>query len=66
MFSNFTKGNSLVVNTCGNILRKPGCLMDISIDRDVKNDTGDDDVDDTQEFLGKYKAYEGRWFITKV
>lgn len=66
MLANFTQGNSLVINTCGNILRKPGCLMDVSIDRDVKNDTGDDVVDDTQEILNQYKAYEGRWFITKV
>ena len=66
MFSNFTQGNSLVVNTGGNILRKPGCILNISIDRDVKNDTGSDEGDDTQAFLDKYKAYEGRWFITKV
>lgn len=63
---NYTDGNSLVINTVADILRKPGCLMNVSIDRDVKNDTGDDDNDDTQAYLNKYTAYEGRWFITKV
>jgi hypothetical protein len=66
MMKNYTDGNSLVINTAASVLRKPGCLMDVSIDRDVKNDTGDDCNDDTQEFLNQYKAYEGRWFITKV
>lgn len=66
MLDNYTAGNTLVVNTAGNILRKPGCLVNISIDRDVKNDTGDDCCDDTQDILNQYKAYEGRWFVTKV
>lgn len=51
MLDNYTAGNTLVVNTAGNILRKPGCLVNISIDRDVKNDTGDDCCDDTQDIL---------------
>lgn len=66
MISNFTDGNTLVVNTGADVLRKPGCLMDIFIDRDVKNDTGDDSVGDTQYILNQYKAYEGRWFVTRV
>lgn len=45
MVDNFEGSNSLIVNTAGTILRKPGALVDIEIDRDVKNATGDDHSD---------------------
>lgn len=65
MVDNFEGSNSLIVNTAGTILRKPGALVDIEIDRDVKNATGDDHSD-MESFKNQYKAYEGRWFITRV
>lgn len=65
MARNFEDSNSLVVNVAGSILRKPGSLVDIEIDRDVKNATGDDHSD-MELFKNQYKAYEGRWFVTRV
>lgn len=65
MVNSFCNSNSLVVNTAGTILRKPGSLVEITIDRDVKNATGDDHKD-MEQFKNQYKAYEGRWFVTRV
>lgn len=65
MVDNFESSNSLVLNTAGTILRKPGSTVDLEIDRDVKNATGDDHSD-MEAYKNEYKAFEGRWFVTRV
>lgn len=57
--------SSLVINTTGNILVKPGFLLNISLDRDSK-DIATDDLNKLDDIKNKYKIFEGLWIVAKV
>lgn len=59
------KLNSLVINTSGEILRKPGSLVAISLDRSL-NTVTEADRDNLEETKNKYLAFEGLWIVNKV
>jgi len=55
----------LVLNITGEILRKPGSLLDITLDRSMKNATNEV-KSELEKLKKKYKAYEGTWMTSKV
>ena len=59
------ENNSLVLNITGDILRKPGSLLNITLDRSLKNGTSENKKD-LEKLKKKYKAYEGTWMTSKV
>lgn len=61
----FEENNSLILNITGELLRKPGSLLTITIDRSMKN-ISNEDKKELEERKKKYKAYEGIWMVSKV
>lgn len=59
-----TKDNSLIINTTGNIFRKPGCYVWVSIDRRLKENAEERKVMENQE--KRYKGFEGLWITSKI
>ena len=57
--------SSIVVNTVGEILRKPGYFVQINVDRDSKYIEADD-LDKAEDIKNKYKTFEGAWIVSKV
>lgn len=57
--------SALIVNTTGNILVKPGFLLNITIDRDTK-EIENDDLSKLDDMKNKYKLFEGLWIVAKV
>jgi len=59
------ESNTFVLNITGEILRKPGSLLEITLDRSMKNVTSENKKE-LDKIKKKYKAYEGIWFVSKV
>ena len=59
------ENNAFVLNITGEILRKPGSLLEIILDRSMKNVTSENKKE-LEKIKKKYKAYEGIWFVSKV
>lgn len=59
------ENNAFVLNITGEILRKPGSLLEITLDRSMKNVTSENKKE-LEKIKKKYKAYEGIWFVSKV
>lgn len=57
--------SSIVVNTVGEVLRKPGYFVQINVDRDSKY-IENDNLDKTKDIKNKYKTFEGAWIVAKV
>lgn len=60
-----SKDNALVVNTCGDLLRRPGSITNIAIDKSTKQ-ISNSSVDSYKDLMNKYKAFEGQWTIYKT
>lgn len=63
--STFQAGDSFVVNTKGEILRKPGSIMNIAVDRSMK-DIDSMSKEQFEREKKKYKFFDGQWFVSKV
>ena len=59
------ENNAFVLNITGEILRKPGSLLEITLDRSMKNVTSENKKE-LEKIKKKYKSYEGIWFVSKV
>lgn len=57
--------STLVINSVGEILRKPGYTVHVNVDRDSKY-IEDDNLDKTEDIKNKYKTFEGMWIVSKV
>lgn len=57
--------NALVLNMTGEILRKPGSMLVVALDRSMKN-VGSEDKKELERIKRQYKAFEGTWFVSKV
>lgn len=57
--------NALVLDITGEILRKPGSMLVISLDRSMKN-VMSEDKKELERLKKQYKAFEGTWFVSKV
>ena len=57
--------SSIVINTTGEILRKPGHAMQLNVDRDIKYIEGES-IDDVRKIKNKYKSIEGAWIASKI
>lgn len=63
--SAFQQGGTFVVNTKGELLRKPGSIVNLALDRSMKNI----DTMSKEEFekeKRRYKFFDGFWFVSKV
>lgn len=59
------QNNALILNITGNLMRQPGSMNVITIDRGLENITTDDKRE-IEKLKKKYKAYEGVWIASKV
>lgn len=59
------ENSSVVVNTAGSIIRKPGFMVQIHVDRDLKL-IEDDTLEKVEDIKNRYKALEGTWIVAKV
>lgn len=57
--------NALVVNSVGELSRKPGSVVTIAVDRSSKDLNGDR-TEDLERLKNRYKTFEGPWFASKV
>lgn len=57
--------NALVVNSVGDILRKPGAIITIGVDRTMKDVTGENS-DELDRLKNRYKTFEGPWIASRV
>lgn len=55
----------MTIETVGDILRKPGYYVDVTVDRDSKYMV-DEDIQSAKDIKNKYKAFEGIWVCGKV
>jgi len=63
--SAFQQNCTFVINTKGELLRKPGAILNIVLDRSMKNM----DTMSKQKFeeeKRRYKFFDGYWFVSKV
>ena len=54
-----------MIDITGEILRKPGSMLVISLDRSMKN-VMSEDKKELERLKKQYKAFEGTWFVSKV
>lgn len=59
------ENNTIMLNITGDILRKPGSILNIALDRSIKNIT-DENKQEFEQNKVKYKSYEGAWFTSRV
>lgn len=59
------ENNALVLNITGEILRKPGSLLNITLDRSMK-DVANEVKSELEKIKRRFKAYEGTWMTSKV
>lgn len=59
------ENNTFILNIVGEILRKPGSLLTITIDRTMKN-ISSENKKELEERKRKYKTFEGLWMVSKV
>ena len=57
--------NAIVLNITGEILRKPGSMLVVALDRSMKN-VSSEDKKELEKIKRQYKAFEGTWFVSKV
>lgn len=57
--------NAIVLNITGEILRKPGSMLIVALDRSMKN-VSSEDKKELERIKRQYKAFEGTWFVSKV
>lgn len=62
---NLLENSSLVVNTDGELLRKPGDMAVICLDKNTKT-LSDENLEAFKELKKRYLAYNGAWFVGKV
>lgn len=60
-----SESNALVVNSVGELLRKPGSVITLNIDRTPKDLDGEDQ-DELERLKTRYKTFEGPWIASKV
>lgn len=60
-----TDVEGIVVHVPGEIMRKPGNMINILVDRNLQN-ADDTDPKQIKEFKQRYQQYEGTWFVSKV
>lgn len=60
-----TKNNAIVINVVGDILRQCGSLVNITINRSMK-DIISQKLYDSREMLNRYKNYDGIWVAGRV
>jgi hypothetical protein len=60
-----TEDNAIVINTTGEITRKPGNFICVAVDRTANNITNDS-PEDLKELKERYKSLEGVYIIAKV
>jgi len=60
-----TKNNALLVETSGEILRKPSSMVDVAIDRDV-SEIPTEDRKQLDDMMTRYRGLEGMWFASRV
>lgn len=65
MMRTFTQDNTLVINTNGNISRKPSSIIMINVDRQAQMEKGDDS-ESKDEIIKRYKAFEGHWLVVRT
>ena len=65
MMDTLLNNNTLVINTNGNIVRKPSSIIMVNVDRQMQL-VARDSPDSLDELKNKYKAYEGHWIAVKV
>lgn len=61
----FLNNNALLIKTAGSILRQPGGVISISVDRGQK-DMMEENSSTYEDILRRYKGLEGAWIIAKV
>ena len=66
MTGQLNKDNSLIVNTSGNILRQPGCYVNIVVDRRISISLEDSSHNEINNQIQRYMAFEGLWIASKV
>ena len=59
------ESNALVINSVGDILRKPGALININVDRTPKDLDGEES-EELDRLKSRYKSFEGPWIASKV
>ena len=57
--------NAIVLNITGEILRKPGSMLVVALDRSMKN-VSSEDKKELEKIKRQYRAFEGTWFVSKV
>lgn len=65
MVRSFLKSNALLVETSGEILRKPGAFMNVVVDRDV-SEIASEDPERLEDMMTRYRGLEGAWFVSRV
>lgn len=60
-----TKYNALLIETSGEILRKPAAMVDVAIDRDTHEVTTEDPKK-LEDLMTRYRGLEGTWFASRV
>lgn len=65
MVRSLLKSNALLVETSGEILRKPGAFMNIVVDRDA-SEIASEDPDRLEDMMTRYRGLEGAWFVARV
>lgn len=59
------EGSSIVVNTCGDITRQPGGIVNINLDKNTSY-INNSSLKDFKAYKYKYLTFNGEWFISKV
>lgn len=65
IFDSLNKTDSFILNTSGNIHRRPGGFINITLDRNMSF-AKTDDASELAEMKKKYKTFEGVFLTTKV
>jgi len=58
MVKTLTKNNALLIDTSGDILRKPGSVVSIAIDRKM-DEMADDTRKQMEDLMTRYRGLEG-------
>lgn len=65
MVKALTKSNALLIETAGDIMRRPSSVVNVSVDRDM-NELADDTHKDLDDLMTRYHGLEGVWFASRV
>ena len=59
------ENSSLVINTSGNIFRKPASIVEIKLDKNI-NQINKNNLNEYKQLKQNYMAFNGNWFVSKV